>query len=101
MTTTPDETVAALADEVVRFGPFTLQPAQRVLMEGDTRVHLGSRAFDILLLVKRAGTFVARNEIVAQVWPNTVVVENNLTVHVSALRKAMGDGRRAMGAATS
>jgi predicted ATPase/DNA-binding winged helix-turn-helix (wHTH) protein len=84
------------ADEaVVRFGPFTLRPAQRVLVEGDTLVHLGSRAFDILLLLlERAGTFVAKNEIVSRVWPTTVVVEGNLRVHVTALRKALGDGRQ-------
>jgi hypothetical protein len=28
----------------------------------------------------------------ARVWPTTVVVEDNLTVHVSALRRALGDG---------
>jgi DNA-binding winged helix-turn-helix (wHTH) protein len=92
-------TVADAAAEVVRFGPFTLRPAQRVLMEGDAQIHLGSRAFDILLLLlERAGTFVARNEIVARVWPTTVVVEGNLRVHVH--RPAQGaratgrDGRR-------
>jgi DNA-binding response OmpR family regulator len=54
------ETVADAAEAVVRFGPFTLRPAQRVLMEGDTPVHLGSRAFDILLLLERAGTSLPR-----------------------------------------
>jgi len=94
MTTTLDDAAAALAEEVVRFGPFTLRPAQRVLMEGDTRIPLGSRAFDILvLLIKRAGTFVSKNDILETVWPGAVVVEGNLPVHVAALRKALGDGR--------
>jgi len=89
-----NEAVADAAEEVVRFGPFTLRPARRVLMEGNTRVHLGGRAFDILLLLlERAGTFVAKNEIFSRVWPTTVVVEGNLRVHVTALRKALGDGR--------
>jgi DNA-binding winged helix-turn-helix (wHTH) protein len=88
------EAMADAAAETVRFGPFTLRPAQRVLTEGATPVHLGSRAFDILLLLlERAGTFVAKNEIVARVWPTTVVIEGNLRVHVTALRKALGDGR--------
>ena len=82
------------ADEVLRFGPFTLRPAQRVLAEGASRIPLGSRAFDILLLLlERAGTFVSKSEIVARVWPSTVVVEGNLRVHVTALRKALSDGR--------
>ena len=94
-------TTSTMADtpvEIVRFGPFALRPAQRVLTQGDTCVQLGSRAFDILLLlIERAGTFVAKNEIVARVWPTTVVVEGNLRVHVTALRKALGgerDGHR-------
>ncbi len=88
-----DGTVTA-ADEMLCFGPFTLQPVQRVLMEGAIRVPLGSRAFDILLLLlDRAGTFVSKDEIVAHVWPRTVVVEGNLRVHVTALRKALGGGR--------
>lgn len=94
MTTTSDETAADLGGQSVRFGPFTLQPAQRVLMEGDTRINLGSRAFDILvLLIKRAGTFVSKNDILETVWPGAVVVEGNLPVHVAALRKALHDGR--------
>jgi DNA-binding winged helix-turn-helix (wHTH) protein len=95
MTTTPDETAAsAVIDEVVRFGPFVLQPVQRVLKEGDTRIHLGSRAFDILvLLTTRAGNFVSKRDIFETVWPGAVVVEGNLPVHVAALRKALGDGR--------
>ena len=82
------------AEEVLRFGPFTLHPGQRVLAEGASRIHLGSRAFDILLLLlERAGTFVSKNEIVARVWPTTIVIEGNLRVHVTALRKALSDGR--------
>jgi predicted ATPase/DNA-binding winged helix-turn-helix (wHTH) protein len=88
------ETPTDTADELVRFGPFTLHPRQRVLMEGTARVHLGSRAFDILvLLLDRAGSFVGKDEIFERVWPHTVVVEGNLRVHVSALRNALGDGR--------
>jgi predicted ATPase/DNA-binding winged helix-turn-helix (wHTH) protein len=86
--------MADAAEEVVRFGPFTLCPARRVLTESAVGVNLGSRAFDILLLLlERAGTFVAKNELVARVWPTTVVVEGNLRVHMTALRKALGDGR--------
>ncbi len=86
--------VGDAGEEVLRFGPFTLRPAQRVLAEGEARIHLGSRAFDILLLLlERAGNFVAKDEIVARVWPTTVVVDGNLRVHVTALRKALSDGR--------
>ena len=80
--------------ETIRFGPFRLYPERRVLVDHDTAVHLGNRALDILLLlVERAGEFVTNDEIVARVWPRTVVVEQNLRVHIAALRKALGDGR--------
>jgi DNA-binding winged helix-turn-helix (wHTH) protein len=89
-----NDTVADAAEEVIRFGPFTLRPSQRVLTEGDDRIHLGSRAFDILLLLlERAGTFVAKNEIVARVWPTTVVGRGQPARARHALRKALGDGR--------
>ncbi len=94
MTTTLDDAGAALADEVIRFARFTLQPTQRVLALGDARIRLGNRAFDILvLLIRRAGTFVSKSDIFEAVWPGVVVVEGNLSVHVAALRKALGDGR--------
>jgi DNA-binding winged helix-turn-helix (wHTH) protein len=94
MVTRPHETAAPTAEDLIHFGPFSLHPMQRVLKEGDTHINLGSRAFDILLLlIKRAGTFVAKNDIFEAVWPGAVVVEGNLPVHVAALRKALGDGR--------
>lgn len=76
------------------FGPFRLLTAERILREGDRPVRLGSRALDILIaLVARAGELVSKRELVAIVWPETSVVEANLTVHVAALRRALGDGQ--------
>jgi predicted ATPase/DNA-binding winged helix-turn-helix (wHTH) protein len=77
----------------VRFGPFRLYPQQRVLLEHDRPVRLGSRAFDILAtLIAHAGTTVTKADLMARVWPDTVVEEANLRVHVAALRKALRDG---------
>jgi predicted ATPase/DNA-binding winged helix-turn-helix (wHTH) protein len=79
----------------LRFGPFQLISSQRLLLESGKPVKLGSRAFEILnLLLKRAGQIVTREELIAQVWPTTVVEEVNLRVHVAALRRALGDGQR-------
>ena len=76
------------------FGPFRLLPTQRLLLEDDQPVRLGSRALDILLaLVERPGQLVSKRELMARVWPDLVVVEANLTVHVAALRRALRDGR--------
>ena len=76
------------------FGPFRLLPAQRLLLEGDKSVHLGSRALDILIaLVEQSGELVTREELIERAWPDTYVEEGNLRVHVAALRRALGDGQ--------
>jgi DNA-binding winged helix-turn-helix (wHTH) protein len=47
---------ATAAENALAFGPFRLLAAQRLLLEGEKPVRLGSRAFDILAaLVERAG----------------------------------------------
>src|ERR1700675_2943803 len=78
----------------ISFGPFRLLAAQRLLLEGDTPVRLGSRGFDILAaLVERAGEGVGKEELFARAWPETFVEEANLKIQVSALRRALGDGQ--------
>src|SRR5438105_526857 len=64
-----------------------------MLLESGRVVRLGSRAVDLLVaLVERAGEVVGKNELMAYVWPNTVVEENNLRVHIASLRKCLGEG---------
>jgi len=76
------------------FGPFRLFPRQRLMTKAGKPVHLGSRAFDILVaLLERPGELVSKEELMARVWPNTFVAPANLTVHISALRRALGDDR--------
>jgi predicted ATPase/DNA-binding winged helix-turn-helix (wHTH) protein len=78
----------------ISFGPFRLLAAQRLLLEGDKPVRLGSRAFDILAaLVERAGEVVDKRELITRAWPKTLVEEANLKIQVSALRRALGDGQ--------
>jgi DNA-binding winged helix-turn-helix (wHTH) protein len=81
-------------EETFAFGSFRLIPAQRVLLEDGKPLHLGSRALDILVtLVEGAGETIRKDQLIARVWPDTVVDEGALRVHVAALRKALGDGR--------
>jgi DNA-binding winged helix-turn-helix (wHTH) protein len=81
-------------DGAISFGPFRLLTAQRLLLEGDKPVRLGSRAFDILAaLVERAGEVVTREQLMARAWPQTFVEDANLKIQVSALRRALGDGQ--------
>jgi len=80
------------ADTVFLFGPFRLVPAERALYGSGGAVRLHGRAFDLLLaLVERAGEVVAKDELLARVWPQTFVEEGNLRVHVAALRKVLQD----------
>ena len=81
-------------EPAISFGPFRLVAAQRLLLEGDKPVRLGSRAFDILTtLVEHAGEVVGKEELIARAWPATYVEEANLKIQVSALRRALGDGQ--------
>ena len=78
----------------VLFGPFCLLPTQFLLLEGDKPVPLGSRALEILIaLVGRRGELVSKQDLTARVWPNLLVEPSNLTVHMSALRRALRDGQ--------
>ena len=79
----------------ISFGPFSLLPGQRLLLEGDKPVRLGSRALDMLIaLVEHPGEVVGRDELMARVWPNTHVDEGNLKFQISALRRTLGGGNR-------
>src|SRR5215471_2754294 len=78
--------------EAFVFGPFRLLVRRRELIAHGVPVTLGQRALDILLvLVSRHGQLVTKNDLMNEVWPGVVVEENNLQVHISALRKALGD----------
>src|SRR5262249_38613251 len=49
---------------------------------------------DILItLVEHAGQTISKEQLIARTWPDTVVDDGALRVHVAALRKALGDGR--------
>jgi DNA-binding winged helix-turn-helix (wHTH) protein len=78
----------------VSFGPFRLLPTQFLLLEDRKPVPLGSRALEILIaLLERPGELISKQELMERVWPNVFVGPNNLTVHMSALRRTLRDGR--------
>ncbi|WP_338585966.1 winged helix-turn-helix domain-containing protein [Pseudomonas sp. MAG733B] len=82
------------SDTVLRFGPYAFHLNQRLVLEGDQPLRLGGRALDILqVLVEHAGSVVSKEELIAQVWPRSVVEEINLRVHIAALRRAFRDGQ--------
>ena len=81
-------------DETFIFGSFRLIPAHRVLLDDGKPLRLGNRALDILItLVEHAGETISKDQLIAHTWPDTVVDDGALRVHIGALRKALGDGR--------
>src|SRR5260370_6911238 len=78
----------------LRFGPFELNVAERSLKKANQVIPLGGRAYDILIaLLENAGEVVGKAELIARAWPDVRVEEGSLRVHLSALRKALGDGQ--------
>jgi DNA-binding winged helix-turn-helix (wHTH) protein len=77
-----------------RFGRFTLNSRRRELLADGVPVVIGSRAFDILVvLVEAAGQLVTKDELLTRVWPGRFVEENTLQFQISTLRKAMAPDR--------
>lgn len=76
----------------VRFGSFTLDLAQRLLVRDGHPVHLAPKAFDVLaLLVAERPRAVPKDEILAAVWRDVFVTESTLSTTIRDLRKALDD----------
>src|SRR5215212_11137593 len=74
------------------FGPFRLDASERLLLRAGARVPLSEKAFDTLLaLVRRGGRLASKEELMAEVWPDAFVEENNLDKSISAIRQALGE----------
>jgi DNA-binding winged helix-turn-helix (wHTH) protein/TolB-like protein/Tfp pilus assembly protein PilF len=80
-------------NDTYAFGPFLLESRERRLLRHGQPVSLTVKVFDLLeILVRRPGRLVRKEELLRLVWPDAAVEENNLTVTMSALRKALGEG---------
>jgi DNA-binding winged helix-turn-helix (wHTH) protein len=85
---------SATADAALEFGRFRAQLRRRQLLADGVPVELGTRAFELLLVLLEAdGLLITKEELLSRVWPGLVVSEENLKVQVSALRKALGGDR--------
>jgi TolB-like protein/DNA-binding winged helix-turn-helix (wHTH) protein/Tfp pilus assembly protein PilF len=75
------------------FGPFVLDPGERLVRDGADRIELPPRAFDTLLaLVENNGRLLEKDALMRMIWGDTVVEENNLSQMIYLLRKALRDG---------
>ena len=86
--------MTGLNRRVYEFKGFRLDGPQHRLLRDGQPVPLKAKVFDVLLfLVERRGQLVEKDELMREIWPNTIVEESNITVSVSVLRKILGDDR--------
>jgi Tol biopolymer transport system component/DNA-binding winged helix-turn-helix (wHTH) protein len=78
--------------QVYEFGEFRLDPLKRQLSRVGEVVPLYSKAFDLLLvLVQSGGRDLSKDELLEEVWPGQILEESNLSVNISAVRRALGE----------
>ena len=78
---------------IYEFGPFRLLPEERLLLRDNQAVPLTAKAFDLLVaLVENSGHLVDKSALMERIWPEGFVEEANLSVNISALRRALGEG---------
>lgn len=78
---------------IYEFGPFRLVPEERQLLRDNQPVPLTAKAFDLLVvLVENSGHLIEKGELMQRIWPDCFVEEANLSVNMSALRRALGEG---------
>ena len=81
-----------MAGEIISFGPYRLMATERLLTRDNMPVEIGGRALDILIaLTDRRGQVLSKRELMNFVWPDATVEEANLRMHITALRRALGD----------
>lgn len=78
--------------ELYEFSRFCLDVSERLLWRDGKRVSLTDKAFDTLcILVRRGGELVGKDELMNEVWGDSIVEENNLDQKISMLRQALGE----------
>ena len=84
-----------LINNCYRFGEFTLDADQKVLLREGKPLLLAPKVVETLLtLVQNSGRILEKQELMARLWPDTFVEESNLTYTIVQLRKALGDDAR-------
>ena len=75
------------------FGPFRLDATEKLLLKNEDPVPLTPKAFEtLLILIQKNGSLVQKDELIAQLWPDSFVEENSLAQNIYLLRKALGEG---------
>ena len=80
----------------ISFGEFELDTVHRRLLREGKPLALNAKTFDLLaFLVENNGQVLSKGEILDAVWAGQFVEEANLSVQISALRKALGEKKEA------
>ncbi len=84
-----------MADETkhfYEFGPYRVDPDERVLLRDQQPIPLPPKVFEtLLILVQRSERVVLKDDLMKTLWPDTFVEEANLSQNVFVLRKALGE----------
>ena len=84
-----------MRQDIYQFDEFQLDTANRELRRDGKRVQLPAKALDLLqTLVENNGRLVGKDEIFNRLWQDQIVEESNLTVHISQIRKALGESKK-------
>lgn len=87
--------MALAIKHLYRFGEFTVDGDQKVLLRNGSPLPLAPKVFETLLvLVGNSGRIVEKEELISRLWPDSFVEESNLTFNIQQLRKALGDSAR-------
>jgi len=87
--TAPSESKGAIV-----FGKYRVFPGRGQFVAGQQVIDLGGRAFAVLLaLLEAEGRLVTREELLKRVWSGTLVAEHTISVHISNIRRALGEDR--------
>lgn len=75
-----------------QLGPFTLDTRTLLLLRDDEIERIPMKTVEVLrALFDRRGQIVTKDELLSAAWPDSIVEEANLTVHVALLRKTLGN----------
>ncbi len=83
--------MTSISRKIYRFGGFEIDASERTLMDGGRPIQLAPRVFDTLrMLVENGGHVLSKERMLAEVWEDSFVEENNLAQNISLLRKILG-----------
>jgi TolB-like protein/DNA-binding winged helix-turn-helix (wHTH) protein/Tfp pilus assembly protein PilF len=79
-------------EHIYEFGSFRLNVEAKLFLRESRPVPLNPKTFELLaILVRRSGCLVEKEELLRELWPDSIVEESNLTQNIYLLRKALGE----------